>query len=112
SQNINTFIEDFITRHSIDLTYLNDFYKEYKGLPIINPTKYKFHETVFEQHYYQQLRSFSYELEKRNSVLIIFGFSFADEHILDIFKRSLSNPNLEVYLISYEKNTQDDMKKL
>ncbi|MEX5485525.1 SIR2 family protein [Proteus mirabilis] len=39
------------------------FYSEYNKLPIVNPTKWKFHETVFEEHYYQMLRHLSYELE-------------------------------------------------
>ena len=56
------------------------------------------------------IRSFSYELEKKQSVLIVFGFSFADEHIKSIFERSLSNPELQVFLISYSKESQDDLK--
>ena len=73
-----------------------DFWKAYKELPVVNPTKWKFHETVFEEHYNQALRTLSYELEKPNTVFIIFGFSFADEHILSLVKRSLSNPTLKV----------------
>src|SRR5260221_9249952 len=48
---------------------------------LFRSTKWKFHETVYEEHYYQMLRLLSYELEKPNAVLITFGFSFADEHI-------------------------------
>ena len=77
------------------------FWGEYKKLPIVNPTKWKFHETVFEEHYYQMLRLLSYELEKTNSVLITFAFSFADEHIRNLVKRSLSNPRLQVYICCY-----------
>ncbi len=79
----------------------NQFVEQYKKLPIVNPTKWKFHETVFEEHYYQMLRYMSYELEKENSVLIVFGFSFADEHILNIVKRSLSNPKLKIYICCF-----------
>jgi len=78
-----------------------EFIEKYKKLPIVNPTKWKFHETVFEEHYYQMLRYMSYELEKENSVLIVFGFSFADEHILNIVKRSLSNPKLKIYICCF-----------
>ncbi len=78
-----------------------EFIEKYKKLPIVNPTKWKFQETVFEEHYYQMLRYMSYELEKENSVLIVFGFSFADEHILNIVKRSLSNPRLEIYICCF-----------
>ena len=86
------------------------FQTKYDALPIVNPTKWKFHETVFEEHYYQMLRLLSYELEKPNSVFIAFGFSFADEHILNLVKRSLSNPSLQLYVCCFSKRTEDEMK--
>lgn len=79
----------------------NTFWTAYKELPIVNPTKFKFQETVFDEHYYQMLRLLSYELEKPNAVLITFGFSFADEHILNLIKRSLANPSLQVYVCCF-----------
>jgi len=82
---------------------LKFFWDAYNELPIVNPTKWKFHETVFEEHYYQMLRMLSYELEKPNSVLITFAFSFADEHILNLVKRSLSNPKLTVYVCCFNE---------
>lgn len=88
-----------------------DFYKNYKDLPIINPTNKKFSETVFEQHYYQMLRLLSFELERKNSVLIVFGFSFSDEHIFEIVKRSIVNPNLKIYIVSFDKKSQDRVKE-
>lgn len=87
------------------------FYESYKNLAIINPNKWKFHETVFEQHYYQQLRNLSYSLEKENTILIVFGFSFADEHIREINKRSLSNQTLYVYIICYDKNEKEKISE-
>ncbi|MDP2502891.1 hypothetical protein BCT47_21635 [Vibrio splendidus] len=89
----------------------DDFYREYEKLPIVNPTKWKFHETVFEEHYYQMLRHLSYELEKPNSVLIAFGFSFADEHIRNLIKRSLTNPTLQVYICCYRETMIPELKK-
>ena len=83
---------------------MSQFWGSYKKLPIVNPTKWKFHETVFEEHYYQMLRMLSYELEKPNSVFITFGFSFADEHIRNLVKRSLSNPSLQVYICCFDEN--------
>ncbi|MBB5371252.1 MULTISPECIES: SIR2 family protein [unclassified Janthinobacterium] len=77
------------------------FWEKYDLLPIVNPTKWKFHETVFEEHYYQMLRYLSYELEKPHAVLLTFGFSFADEHIRQLVRRSLSNPSLQVYVCCY-----------
>lgn len=82
------------------------FWDAYKRMPIVNPTKWKFHETVYEEHYYQMLRMLSYELEKPNAVLITFGFSFADEHILNLVKRSLSNPSLQVFICCFTKDTR------
>jgi hypothetical protein len=79
------------------------FWVEYNKLPIVNPTKWKFHETVFEEHYYQMLRFLSYELEKPNSILITFGFSFADEHILKLVQRSLSNPQLQTFICCFSQ---------
>jgi hypothetical protein len=80
---------------------LESFKTKYERLPIVNPTKWKFHETVYEEHYYQMLRLLSYELEKSNAVLITFGFSFADEHILNLVLRSLSNPGLQVFVCCF-----------
>ncbi|CAJ2765949.1 rhodanese-like domain-containing protein [Burkholderia pseudomallei] len=87
-----------------------DFKAAYESLPIVNPTKWKFHETVFEEHYYQMLRMLSYELEKPNAVLVTFGFSFADEHILNLVKRSLSNPHLQVYVCCYSQRSKDKLQ--
>jgi hypothetical protein len=84
-----------------------EFWKAYKALPIVNPSKWKFHETVFEEQYYQMLRSLSFELEKPNSVLITFGFSFADEHILSLIKRSLSNPQLQVFVCCFDDSESE-----
>ncbi|WP_431825228.1 hypothetical protein [Burkholderia sp. F1] len=85
----------------IDNEVLEAFWAKYERMPIVNPTKWKFHETVYEEHYYQMLRLLSYELEKHNAVLITFGFSFADEHILNLVMRSLSNPGLQVFICCY-----------
>jgi hypothetical protein len=90
---------------------LKAFWSKYEQMPIVNPTKWKFHETVYEEHYYQMLRLLSYELEKPNAVLITFGFSFADEHILNLVKRSLSNPGLQVFVCCYSQRGYQDMEQ-
>lgn len=87
----------------------NNFWNSYNKLPIVNPTKWKFHETVFEEHYYQMLRLLSYELEKPNSILIAFGFSFADEHILKLIQRSLANPQLQTFICCYSKRSAENL---
>lgn len=88
---------------------MSDFWTEYNKLPIVNPTKWKFHETVFEEHYYQMLRFLSYELEKPNSVLITFAFSFSDEHILNLVKRSLTNPRLKAFVCCFNEKEKQIM---
>jgi hypothetical protein len=87
------------------------FWDEYNKLPIVNPTKWKFHETVFEEHYYQMLRFLSYELEKPNSILITFGFSFADEHIRKLVQRSLSNPQLQTFICCFSQSSAESMRE-
>ncbi|WP_088210785.1 SIR2 family protein [Shewanella sp. Shew256] len=90
----------------------DEFWRGYDQMPIVNPTKWKFHETVFEDAYYQILRHLSYELERPQSVLITFGFSFADEHILSLVQRALSNPSLTVYVVCYSKHGKNSMEQL
>lgn len=91
---------------------LEKFWDSYEKIPIVNPTKYKFYETVFDEHYYQMLRFLGYELEKENSLLIVFGFSFADEHIRNLIKRSLKNPTLKTYLFCFNGNELKNIKEL
>ncbi|HID5953745.1 TPA: SIR2 family protein, partial [Escherichia coli] len=85
----NDDLADYLDLNANDQNSLEEFKSYYNSLAIVNPTKEKFSETVFQQHYYQSLRLLSYELEKPQTVLICFGFSFQDEHILEIIKRSL-----------------------
>lgn len=93
-----------------DKERLKAFWNAYRALPIVNPTKWKFNETVFEQHYYQMLRLLSYELEKKDVFLIVFGFSFADEHIYELVQRSLMNPTLTVFIFCHDQNTLNNVK--
>lgn len=88
------------------------FWKKYNSLPIVNPTKWKFYETVFEEHYYQMLRHMSYVLERKNSVLIVFGFSFADEHIRNLIKRSLGNRTLTMFICCYSDHGYQEISSL
>lgn len=113
--------EEFILYGSLDEKQLSDelaaiykvasekvesFYNLYKNFPVVNPTKEKFSDTVFQQHYYQLLRMLSFELEKQDSVLVVFGFSFADEHILEIVRRSIVNPKIKIYVIAFNKDAK------
>ncbi|WP_233960251.1 SIR2 family protein [Pectobacterium versatile] len=104
-------LHDFQLKNNLALLRINEFWQDYNKIPIVNPTKWKFHETVFEETYYQILRYLSYELERPNSALITFGFSFADEHILSLVQRSLSNPSLIVYISCFNDTELDWMKE-
>jgi len=89
-----------------------EFLKDYKEkFEIINPTKEKFRETTFNKTYHELLRIYSNELEKQNTVLFVFGFSFKDEHILEITKRSLGNPTLKIIIFAYEKKELENYKE-
>ncbi len=86
----------------------DDFLKNYEKLAIVNPEKNKFNSTVMNSNYYDQIRMFANELERQNTVLLSFGFSFADEHIVQIISRALSsNPTLTLVLFPF---CQEDLK--
>jgi hypothetical protein len=68
---------------------------------LIMPNFRKYHETLMERVYYDLLRLFSRSMEQENAVLMAFGFSFNDEHILDITKRSLRNPTSQLIIFAY-----------
>lgn len=78
---------------------------------LVFPEKDKFEETLYKEFYYQYLRQLSYELEKNNSVLIVFGFSFADEHIAELIKRSLNNPAIKIYIFCFNKKSKEQIEK-
>ncbi len=44
--------------------------------------------------YYELLRIYNNELDREGTLLVSFGFSFGDKHILDITRRALKNPTL------------------
>ena len=91
----------------------SDFVDYYKmSFLIVNPTKEKFSDTLLNKNYYELLRIFSNELEKENSLLVVNGFSFRDEHILDLVKRSMVNPSLKILIFVYNESTIADLQKL
>ncbi|QQB73533.1 SIR2 family protein [Fusobacterium canifelinum] len=81
----------------------------FEKFALIFPEKNKFKNTLYQEFYYQNLRQLSYELEKQNSILIVFGFSFADEHIAEIVKRACNNPTLNIYIFCYSLNTKNEI---
>lgn len=85
---------------------LDGFVEKYdSALCIVNPAKRKFEETVLEQSYYDLLRIYANELDRNNALLLVFGFSFADEHILELTKRAIrSNPKLIVIISCHTRS--------
>ena len=90
---------------------LGPFMNEYDKLVMVNPNKSKFSLTVLDSHFYEMIRMFSNSLEKENSVLMVMGFSFADEHLLNIVCRAARrNPTLQIIIFAYEDNCVEDYK--
>ena len=102
------------------LDSLFDKVEDYKGFInayktnflIVNPTKEKFGDTLMNKNYYELLRIFSNELEKENSLLVVNGFSFRDEHITELVKRSMVNPSLKILIFVYDANEINDFQRL
>ena len=96
-----------------DVDKYSDFYQNYtEFFSIVNPTKGKFKDTLMNKNYYELLRLFSNELEKENTTLLSFGFSFNDEHILDLVKRSMINPNLKIIIFCYKESEIKHLKEI
>lgn len=79
--------------------------KKYIGqFALVLPERRKFRTTVMDRFHYDLLRIYSNALDKENSLLIVFGFSFVDEHIRDITKRALKNPTLKMIIFAYSRD--------
>jgi hypothetical protein len=72
---------------------------------VVLPQTTKFRTTLMDSTYYELLRIYANELDRENALLIAFGFSFGDDHILKITKRALKNPTLK--LIAFAFNDAD-----
>jgi hypothetical protein len=79
---------------------------------VVFPKKDKFKSTLLNQTYYDLLRLFANELDKQNTLLITEGFSFRDEHILEITKRALKNPTLMIVVFSYSKKDSEHYSQI
>lgn len=91
----------------------NHFNQLYSKLVMINPTKAKFRETVVDYHFYELMRIYSNALERSSSLLIVAGFSFADEHIANITMRAANaNPTLQIIVFAYNEDAKEDIKSI
>lgn len=91
-----------------DLVELKSYSEKFS---LILPQKGKFRETILDRIYYDLLRLYANELDKENTFLIVFGFSFADEHIYDITKRALKNPTLKILIFAYNQTAAGEFTK-
>ena len=73
---------------------------------LIYPKKEKFKTTLLNHTYYDLMRIYSNELDKEQTTLIAFGFSFLDEHILDLTKRALRNSTLKLVIFAYDDSVK------
>lgn len=92
---------------------VKQFTAAYNMLAIVNPEKSKFATTVLNRTYYELFRRFANELEKENSLLLVHGFSFRDEHIRDLVLRAArTNPTLQVIIFCYRQSHRADYEAL
>lgn len=95
-----------------DKNIYTSFLNAYRNLIIINPTKRKFELTVVDYHFYELMRIYANALEKENTILFVTGFSFADEHIAAITKRSAeSNPTLQIIVFAFNDEEEVSFKE-
>lgn len=71
---------------------------------IVNPNEEKYNLTVLNETYYDQIRLMSNELDKNNTLLIVYGFSFNDNHLKTIIDRALKNPTLTLIVFAYNED--------
>ncbi|MDO0919920.1 MULTISPECIES: SIR2 family protein [unclassified Enterococcus] len=88
---------------------LSEIENKLAEMQIVYPTKKKFESTLVNEYYFSLLRLLSYELEKEQTTLIVFGFSFYDEHITEIVQRSLNNPNLLVIIFCFADKNKNEI---
>ena len=78
---------------------------------VVKPTGIEGQETYLNNHFHDMLRVFQLELDKPQSVLIVVGFSFQDDHIAKMIRRALKNPELMIYIFCYADSDFDVIKK-
>lgn len=93
--------------HNAKSGEIEELQSKISSLAIVFPDKTKFSSTVLNEAYYAQLRRLTNQLEVRNSVLLVAGFSFADEHIRSLILRAAAtNPTLKILIFCYNKDSE------
>jgi hypothetical protein len=89
------------------------FLEAFDRLALVLPEKTKFASTLLGRTYYELLRRFANELERENSLLLVHGFSFRDEHLRDLVLRAgRTNPTLKVVIFCYSDAAASDIRRL
>lgn len=98
-------------KHLPNADAFHPFFEAYRKMVMINPTKRKFKESVIDHHFYELMRQYSNNLEKENTLLMVAGFSFADEHIADITRRAANtNPTLHIVVFAFNDADGETIK--
>lgn len=82
-------------------------YDQIKEGTIIYPVQSKKKHSL-DLPYSEMLRQFVEALNKHNSVLVIAGYSFLDEHINDIIANAVANPDFNLLIFTYEEDPQNN----
>lgn len=82
-------------------------YDDIKEGTIIYPVQSKKKHSL-DLPYSEMLRQFVEAINKHNSVLIIAGYSFLDEHINDIIANAIANPDFNLLIFSFEEDPQNN----
>jgi hypothetical protein len=78
---------------------------------VVLPQTKKFQQTLMDSTYYELLRIYANELDREGTLLVSFGFSFGDSHILSITKRELKNPTLRLVAFAFNDADRDSFLK-
>lgn len=109
---LDEMISEAAKLHIPDKSVFEPFLNQYRKLIMINPTKRKFRESVIDHHFYELMRRYSNNLEKENTLLLVSGFSFADEHISDITRRAANtNPTLHIVVFAFDDKEANTIKE-
>lgn len=88
-----------------------DVKKFVDGYAVALPEARKFHTTLMDSTYYELLRIYNNELDREGTLLVSFGFSFGDSHILGITKRALKNPTLKLAAFAFSETDREMLLK-
>lgn len=75
---------------------------------VVPPDHHESEHTFLNNHFHDMLRVFQLELDKPQSILMVIGFSFGDDHIARMVRRALDNPELLVICFCHSSNDKND----